>query len=108
MPRTSLRSQLTAARISLRQLQRLLARLAKKARELELVAATNGSPVRGFRRKLTLTPQRRAQLKLQGQYMGFMRQLKPSQMAQVRAARRRAHTTGIAPVGTCAKWTTML
>ncbi len=70
MSRTSLHSDLTAARTSLRQLHNLLDRLAKKARQLELAAATNGSPVRGSRRKLTLTAQRRAQLKFHGQAHG--------------------------------------
>ena len=60
MPRTSLRSDLTAARRSFRNLQRLLDRLTKNAHALELAAATNGSPVRGSRHELTLTPQRRA------------------------------------------------
>ena len=97
MPRNSLRSQVTAARISLRQLQRALDRLAKKARALELAAAANGSPVRGSRRKLTLTPQRRAQLKPQGQYMGYMRLLKPRQKAQVKAAKAKGgYKAGIA------------
>ena len=84
MPRSSLRSQLTAARTSILSLQKLLYRLGKTARQLELAAATNGAPAR---RKLTISPQRRAQLKLQGQYMGYMRQLKPTQKAQVRAAK---------------------
>ena len=35
-------------------------------------------------RKLHLTPQRRAALKLQGQYMGYLRGLKPRQKAQVK------------------------
>ena len=41
------------------------------------------------RRKLTITPKRRAQLKLQGAYMGFMRQLKPAQRARVRAVKEK-------------------
>ena len=86
MPRLSLRSQLTAAQTSLRNLQKLLDRLATKARQLERTASKNSGPPG---RKLTLTPQRRAQLKLQGQYMGYMRQLKPKQKAQARAAKER-------------------
>jgi hypothetical protein len=85
MPRLSLRPQLATARTSLRRLQRALDRLAAKATHLERAAATNGSP----RRKLTLTPERRAQLKLQGQYMGYMRQLKPAQKKQVKAAKEK-------------------
>lgn len=87
MPRTSLRTELTAARTSIRSLQKLIDGLAKKARALELAAATNGKPTP--RRKMTITPQRRAQLKLQGQYMGYMRQLKPRQKAQAKAAKEK-------------------
>jgi hypothetical protein len=36
-------------------------------------------------RKLKLSPQRRAVLKLQGQYMGYIRNLKPRQKARVKA-----------------------
>jgi hypothetical protein len=36
-------------------------------------------------RKLKLSPARRAALKLQGQYMGYMRGLKPQQKARVKA-----------------------
>ena len=36
-------------------------------------------------RKLNLTPQRRAALKLQGQYMGYLRGLKPRQKSRVKA-----------------------
>lgn len=39
------------------------------------------------RRKLTITPARRAALKLQGQYMGYLRNLKPRQKAQVKAVK---------------------
>lgn len=39
------------------------------------------------RRKLRLSAERRASLKLQGEYMGFLRGLKPRQQAQVKATR---------------------
>jgi hypothetical protein len=41
------------------------------------------------RRKLMLSPARRAALELQGQYMGCLRNLKPRQKAQVKALRAR-------------------
>ena len=44
--------------------------------------ATSGA---GGRRKLHLSPQRRVALKLQGQYMGYLRGLKPRQQARVKA-----------------------
>jgi len=47
-------------------------------------ARTSGAPVRAPR-KLRLSPQRRAALKLQGQYMGYIRGLKPRQKARVKA-----------------------
>jgi hypothetical protein len=36
-----------------------------------------------------VSPTRRAALKLQGQYMGYMRKLKPKQKAQVKAVREK-------------------
>ena len=41
------------------------------------------------KRKLRITRARRAQLKLQGAYMGYMRQLKPAQKARVRVIKER-------------------
>ena len=41
------------------------------------------------RQTLKLTPKRRAQLKLQGAYMGFMRQLKPGQKVRVKAVKEK-------------------
>ena len=38
-------------------------------------------------RTLELSPKRRAQLKLQGQYIGLIRNLKPAQKAKVKALR---------------------
>ncbi|MBZ5640841.1 MAG: hypothetical protein LAO51_19055 [Acidobacteriia bacterium] len=58
-----------------------------------LVALTNGAgrgvtvEPKGRKRKLKLSPERRAALKLQGQYMGYLRKLKPRQKAQVKALR---------------------
>ena len=78
--------------------ERSLARLGKQARKAARDAARNarrsgrktgrwagvlGKP----RRRPKLTPKRRAQLKLQGKYMGFMRQLKPAQQARVKTVK---------------------
>jgi GTP1/Obg family GTP-binding protein len=41
------------------------------------------------RRQLHITPKRRAQLKLQGKYMGFMRQLRPAQKLRVKAVKEK-------------------
>ena len=40
-------------------------------------------------RKLNLSPKRRAQLKLQGQYIGYLRNLKPRQKPEVKRLRER-------------------
>lgn len=51
-------------------------------------ASANGAhPVPGIRapRKLRLSPERRAALKIQGQYMGYLRGLQPRQKARVKA-----------------------
>jgi len=48
------------------------------------VAMQNGAHAETPRRRPRLSPKARASLVLQGRYMGFMRQLKPRQKAQVR------------------------
>jgi hypothetical protein len=48
-------------------------------------AAPTAQPAPTPPRKLKLSPARRAALKLQGQYMGYMRGLKPRQKARVKA-----------------------
>jgi hypothetical protein len=72
-----------AIRRSLGSIARALARLVPA-----LEAATRGpaNPARRGR-KLRLSPARRASLKLQGQYMGYLRTLKPRQKARVKALR---------------------
>jgi hypothetical protein len=58
-----------------------------------LVALTNGGgrvaavERRRSRRKLTISPKRLAYLKLHGEYIGHLRNLKPRQKAQVKALR---------------------
>jgi len=67
-------------RRSLSELDRSLRRFAPL-----LAAATKASTQRASARSVRrLSPKARASLVLQGRYMGFMRQLKPKQKAQVR------------------------
>ena len=66
---------------ALQQLQRSFDRLAP------LLATAGSSNEKRPRRKLTITPARRAALKLQGRYLGYMRQLKPAQKAKVKKIR---------------------
>jgi hypothetical protein len=58
-------------------------RLASEAKATAARGATSA------RRKLRLSPERRRALKLQGQYLGYMRQLKPTQKARVKALKAR-------------------
>jgi hypothetical protein len=69
-------------RLALRDIERQLGKLVDRIRQLEK-RKYRGGP--GARRSLRLTPRRRAALKLQGAYMGFMRQLGPRQKARVKA-----------------------
>jgi hypothetical protein len=79
---------------ALRSIETALARLAPAldARR-ESGASTPSAGASPARRKLKLSPARRAALKLQGQYMGYMRGLKAAQKKQVKA---RAAAKGIA------------
>jgi hypothetical protein len=51
------------------------------------VAAVAGNPSGNGRSRSRLSPEARASLVLQGRYMGYVRQLKPRQKAQVRKIR---------------------
>lgn len=75
----SIRRSLSTAGAALGRLAPLLERLAR-----ERVAAGPGAPARA---PLRLSPERRSALKLQGQYIGHLRNLRPRQKAQVKAMR---------------------
>ena len=82
MPRIStIPRHVQAVRASLRQLERALGALAGLARSVEPGRKT------AVPRKLKLSPARRRALKLQGRYLGYMRQLAPAQKARVRATK---------------------
>ena len=70
------------------QIESTLDGLAKRVRQAERAVARR-RVIAAVRRRTTLTPQRRAQLKLQGAYMGYMRQLKPAQKARVKALKEK-------------------
>ena len=79
MPRNSIAANIRTIQRSLRTLDIALRRLAVTVES----APRNGvAPVRS---KLKLSPARRAALKLQGQYMGYMRKLGLKEKAQVKA-----------------------
>lgn len=76
--RNSAQKQIGTIRRSIRAIERALTRLAPAFRQ--------ATKVRAQTRRLTLSPKRRAALKLHGRYLGFVRQLKPAQKAKVKAA----------------------
>jgi hypothetical protein len=84
MPRRSVRREIRAIRTSLASIARAVLRLGPV---LEAAAVGGGSVRRT--RKLKLSAERRAALKLQGQYMGYLRNLKHGQKARAKALRER-------------------
>ena len=81
-PASSVSREISTLRRSLKAVDRSLRRLGPK-----LCAAVNGrgnGNANRPARKLNLSPKRRAQLKLQGQYIGYIRQLRPRQKAEVK------------------------
>jgi len=85
--RPTLKQSLRAIERAFADIAALAEALTDRVRVVERGAgrATTAKP----RRKLTITPKRRAQLKLQGAYMGYMRQLKPRQKTRVKAVKEK-------------------
>ncbi len=84
-----MRLRSTAARDIRTIHQGLASVVAALARLIPLVerASTNEQAAKPPTRKLTLSPERRAALKLQGEYIGHLRGLRPRQKAEVKALR---------------------
>lgn len=82
---SSVGRDIRAIRMSLSSIARAVQRLAPL-----LQAAATAGPGKASRRgrRLRLSLERRAALKLQGQYMGYLRGLKPRQKARVKALRQ--------------------
>jgi len=80
----SIGREILLIRRSLASIMRSLVRLGP-ALEGAAVGGPKGPAHRG--RKLRLSAERRAALRLQGQYMGHLRSLKPRQKARVKALR---------------------
>ncbi len=89
MPNTSksLSQEIATLRRSLKAMDGSLRRLGPKLRRA--VAGGNGARPARRGRKLKLSQKRRAQLKLQGRYMAFLRALRPTQKAEVRGVLQR-------------------
>ena len=88
MPRQhrSVSREIAAIRGSLQSITTSLARLAPVLAGLADAQMRAGS-ANGRRPRPKLSAERRAALKLQGQYMGYLRNLKPRQKSQVKALR---------------------
>jgi hypothetical protein len=82
--RHSIAREVLLIRRSLASVIRSLVRLAPA---LQAAAAAGRGRPAVPRRRLRLSPARRAALKLQGQYMGHLRTLPPGQKARVKAVR---------------------
>ena len=80
----SIAREIVSARDALKAFDRSLRRLAPM---LSAAVSMNGAPKATGRSRPRLTAKGRASLVLQGRYMGYMRQLKPRQKAQVRKIR---------------------
>ena len=94
---TSVSRHVQAIRRSLLTIAKALQRLGPSLAAPN-VGAAGGPVTRG--RKLKLSPRRRAALKLQGRYMGYLRGLKARQKAQVKTLRM---TKGLRPAIALAK-----
>jgi hypothetical protein len=81
--RRSVNIEIQAIRRSLAAVVRALGRLGPA---LEATARPQPGPAR-LKRRMRLSPERRAALQLQGQYIGHMRNLPQAQQARIRALR---------------------
>ncbi len=77
------------ARVILKSLGAIAEALARIVAVAKAAEGRKRPAVNRGRRRLELSPKRRAALKLQGSYMGYLRGLKPRQKAQVKALRAR-------------------
>jgi hypothetical protein len=82
--RTSIGKEIRNVRQSLAAIDASLARLADLLQNTSTRAGTARVPAK---RRLPLSPKRRAALKQQGQYMGYLRNLLPRQKARVKAVK---------------------
>jgi hypothetical protein len=83
--RTSVTRQIRIIRSALTSVMGALDRLGPALAASTARVAGAASPPR---RKMRLSPARRAALKIQGQYMGYLRGLKPRQKVRVKALRQ--------------------
>ena len=87
--RPSLKKSLRAIERAFADIETTLAQLASRVRHVErqAEAPSHTPPAAGHR--LHISPKRRAQLKLQGAYMGYVCQLGPRQKLRVKAVKEK-------------------
>lgn len=101
--RSTLKRSLRAIEGAFAEIERSLAQLSRRIRRAER-ASRSRAVGRAATRSLRITPARRAQLKLQGAYMGYMRQLAPRQKAAIKAIKeKRGFEAAIKAARTIAK-----
>ena len=83
--RASIARELASARRAIRALDKLLARLTAQVSTLD--RGSQARPAGKPRRKIKVSPSRLNALRLHGRYLGYVRQLKPRQRAEMRALR---------------------
>jgi hypothetical protein len=84
-----LKKSLLAIERAFADFERRFAALTRRVRVAERRAGRGAVALAKPRRRLRLTSKRRAQLKLQGAYMGYMRQLAPRQKGRVKAVKEK-------------------
>jgi hypothetical protein len=85
--RPTLKKSLRAIKRAFGDIESLFEGLAHRVRLAERGAGRKVKATGKPRRQLKITTKRRAQLRLQGAYMGYMRQLKPAQKLRVKAVK---------------------
>jgi hypothetical protein len=83
--RITLKKSLRAIERALADIEGVFTDLVDRVRAAERGAGRSAKP----RRHLRITPKRRAQLKLHGQYIGHIRHLKPAQKLRVKAVKEK-------------------
>jgi hypothetical protein len=89
MPTRTLKESLRAIERAFADIAALAEALTDRVRAAERGAGRKVNATGTPRRRLRISPKRRAQLKLQGAYMGYMRQLGPRQKARVKAEKEK-------------------
>ena len=85
--RASLKRSLNAIERAFAGIEATVAHLTTRVRRVESDAASRSNTSTPKRRPIRITLKRRAQLKLQGAYMGYVRQLGPRQKARAKAVK---------------------